>query len=297
MRIATLSFALILVGLCSSNAEKLTSSRSSPPASLFAQSAARKLSSEFDDCGNPRQNSHSCDQHATVSFLLLDAHSGALLASHWEKPGVPIPLGSLVKPFTALAYGERHEFHYPTHTCHGTSSGCWLPRGHGEIDLTAAIANSCNSYFRMLAADVTAADVSVVAKRLDLEPPNPGSSGTALAGLGAQWQISPLHMARAYIELIHRKDQPGVQQVVEGMSQSALRGTGAEVDRALGYADALVKTGTAPCTHSPHAPGDGFAIAMVPAADPQILLMVRVHGVPGSHAAKVAGQMLRRIEE
>jgi hypothetical protein len=57
-----------------------------------------------------------------------------------------------------------------------------------------------------------------------------------------------------------------------------------------------VKTGTAACSHSPRAPGDGFAVVLVPAANPQFLLMVRVHGVPGSQAAKTAGQMLRRIE-
>jgi len=97
--------------------------------------------------------------------------------------------------------------------------------------------------------------------------------------------------------LIRRRDQPGVRQVLAGMAQSASRGTGAEVDRALEYPDALVKTGTAPCTHSKRAPGDGFVIAMVPAGEPQILLMVRVHGVPGAQAAKIAGQMLRQIEE
>jgi cell division protein FtsI/penicillin-binding protein 2 len=38
-------------------------------------------------------------------------------------------------------------------------------------------------------------------------------------------------------------------------------------------------------------------VVLVPADNPQILLMVRVHGVPGAQAAKIAGQMLRRIEE
>jgi len=37
-------------------------------------------------------------------------------------------------------------------------------------------------------------------------------------------------------------------------------------------------------------------VVLTPAESPQILLMVRVHGVPGSQAAKTAGQMLRRIE-
>jgi hypothetical protein len=80
------------------------------------------------------------------------------------------------------------------------------------------------------------------------------------------------------------------------MAQSAEHGTGAAVDRALRFPDALVKTGTAPCTHSPRAPGDGFAIVLTPADQPQILLMVRVHGVPGAQAAKTAGLMLCRIE-
>jgi hypothetical protein len=36
-------------------------------------------------------------------------------------------------------------------------------------------------------------------------------------------------------------------------------------------------------------------VALFPADDPRILLMVRVHGVPGAVAAKTAGQMLHRI--
>ena len=103
-------------------------------------------------------------------------------------------------------------------------------------------------------------------------------------------------MARAYLEFVRRHDQPGVRQILAGMAQSAEQGTGAEVDRALPFPNALVKTGTAMCTHAKRAPGDGFAISMSPADDPQILLMVRVHGVPAAQAAKTAGQMLSRLE-
>lgn len=88
-----------------------------------------------------------------------------------------------------------------------------------------------------------------------------------------------------------------MSQILDGMALSARHGTGAEVHRALSFPDALVKTGTASCTHSPHSPGDGFTVVLMPADDPQILLMVRVHGVPGAQAAKTTGQMLRRIED
>lgn len=249
---------------------------------LFAQSAAAALSREFSG--------------RDISFLLFDARDGRVLASRWDNPETPIPLGSLVKPFTALAYGEQHEFKYPPHMCRGTATGCWRPSGHGAMDLTSAIAYSCNSYFRMLASDMTAADVSPTAVRFGIEPPDHAANGAALIGIGTQWRVSPLGMARAYLELVRQRDQPGAREIVAGMAQSARQGTGAEVDRAL-YFSALVKTGTASCTHAPHAPGDGFAVALVPSDDPQILLMVRVHGVPGAEAAKTAGQILRRIEE
>lgn len=261
----------------------VSNSAENPDASLFAQSAAAALSHDF-----PGRD---------ISFLVLDTHTGRLLASRWEQPDTPIPMGSLVKPFTALAYGEQHEFRYPGHTCRGTATGCWLPRGHGKVDLTAAIAYSCNSYFRMLTAKLSAADVSPTATRFGIEPPGPELAGPELAGLGTSWRISPLQMARAYLELSRERERAGVGQVIAGMAESGSQGTGAEVHRALSFPNALVKTGTAACTHSPHARGDGFTIALIPADQPRVLLLVRVHGVPGAQAAKIAGQMLRRIEE
>jgi len=261
------------------DAEQVTAARTS----LFAQSAAQALNRDFPD--------------AYVSFLLLDAHTGQLLASRWEHATVPIPLGSLAKPFAALAYGEQHEFHYPSHTCRGSETGCWRPGGHGDVDLASAIAFSCNSYFRFLTLDLTAADVLPTASQFGLDLPDSSTQGGEFAGLGTRWRISPLRMAQAYVELLGERHRPAVRQILAGMEQSALRGTGAEVDRALQSETALVKTGTAACTHSRPAPGDGFVVALVPAQDPRLLLMVRVHGVPGSVAARTAGQMLRRIEE
>ncbi len=257
--------------------------RSGSAGTLFSQSAAEALNRDFPN--------------SDISYLLLDANTDQVLTSRWERPDVPVPLGSLVKPFVALAYGEQHGFVYPLHKCRGVASGCWRPGGHGDVDLTAGIAYSCNSYFRVLTADLSASDVLATTTRFGIEPPDRGASGEALAGIGAQWRISPLRMARAYVELTRRRHDVSVMPILEGMVRSARRGTGAAVDRALRTHIALVKTGTAPCAHSPHSPGDGFTVALTPADDPKILLMVRVHGVPGSQAARIAGQMLRRIED
>lgn len=251
--------------------------------SLFVQSAAQTLSKEFatDD----------------VSYLLLDAQTGALLLSRWPDASRPIPLGSLVKPFTALAYGEHHGFHYPVYVCRGAASGCWQSGPHGRLSLVSALAYSCNSYFRDLASHLTGDQMQDVAAQFHLDRPDPGLSGPPLMGLGEDWPIAPLRMAQAYLELIRRRNDPGVQKILAGLQDSARWGTGSAVGRALKHSDALVKTGTAVCTHAHHAPGDGFVVALLPADQPQLLLMVRVHGVPGATAAITAGRMLSRLEQ
>jgi cell division protein FtsI/penicillin-binding protein 2 len=254
-----------------------------PGKSLFAQSAIQLLAREFP---NP-----------DISFLLFDAHSGVLLSSRWDDPQNPIPLGSLVKPFTALAYASQHNYQFPAHICRGAASGCWQARPHGELNLTSAIAYSCNSYFRALAATLTGEQLLPIAKQFNIEPPGADLTGPPLMGLGDQWRISPLKMAHAYLELVRRREQPAVREILAGMAQASEYGTGSAVGRALKHSDALVKTGTAPCTHARPAPGDGFTIALVPAAQPEILLMVRVHSVPGAIASATAARMLARLEQ
>lgn len=277
----------VLLFLCLPGLAKAQSSQAanptSQPKSLFAQSTIQVLDHEF---GNGR-----------ISYLLFEAQTEVLLSSRWEDASRPIPLGSLVKPFTALAYAEAHDFQYPVHVCKGEASGCWQAHPHGELDIVSAIAVSCNSYFRALATNLNGEQLLRTTDRFGLEPPNPELTGASLMGLGDQWLISPLHMARAYLELYRRRDQPRVRELLTGMAQSAEHGTGAGVGRALKHTDALVKTGTASCTHLHPAPADGFVVALVPASQPEILLMVRVHGVAGAKAAVTAGRMLKRMEE
>ena len=220
-----------------------------------------------------------------VSYLLADARTGQLLDSRWEGAARPQPLGSLVKPFTALAYGEAHEFQFPEIECRGKQDGCWLERGHGRIGVAEAIAQSCNAYFRALAQDLDSEDVARLSQRLGVEPP-PADSPEALVGLRGLWRVSPEALLRAYRLLLA---DPNAAELARGMAISARSGTG----RAAGVG--LVKTGTAPCVHRRRAPGDGYAIAFFPAAAPRYALLVRVHGVPGAQAAVELGRMLRLL--
>ena len=260
----------------------LLASRSLPAASLEEQSIARVLGRRFSS--------------PNISYLLLDARKGTVVASRWEDSEVPAPLGSLVKPFTALAYARRHESRYPKFTCTGAAGGCWFPRGHGHIEIERAIAFSCNAYFRALASEVRTEDVSLVLFDFGIHSLADGLTVPALVGFGDQWRISPLEIARAYCELA-QSGEAGAAGLLRGMALSAQAGTGNAVGRALAESKALVKTGTAPCTHAHRAPGDGYVMALYPADSPRLALLVRVHGVPGAQAAVVGGEMLRAAVE
>jgi cell division protein FtsI/penicillin-binding protein 2 len=229
--------------------------------SLYDQSMEKLLDRQFPD--------------QAVSYILLDSGTGTVIAQRWPHPERPIPAGSLVKPFVALAASSKGGF--PVLTCN--PSQCWLQKGHGKVDITKAIAHSCNSYFLQLAPRANPDFLS----RFGIEPPPQGASAQTWIGLGREWQLSPLTLARAYRLLA---SYPDAEPIRAGMMQSSQAGTG----RAFG-AKAQVKTGTAACAHPAGQPGDGYVIALVP----KYVLLVQMHGVPGATTAITAGKMLRAI--
>lgn len=230
---------------------------------------------------------------APVSYLLLDATHGTVVAIDWRAADVAVPVGSLVKPFTAIAYGQRHRMRFSVHDC--TGKGCWLRAGHGRIGLAAAIAHSCNSYFRQLAEELPVEAVSEVAGRFGLDGPPPECPRDTLIGKGSAWRVSPMKVARAYLELAARRAEPGVAEIIEGMRRGAGAGTAAALRSAFRGVPALAKTGTAPCSHSPRAAGDGYVVVLYPGDSPQYVLLVQVHGETGRRAAESAARLLRDL--
>ncbi len=263
------------------------------PPTLFSQAAAAQL----------RQRFGSRD----FSWLLLD-RSGTVLDARWEdgsnvrrdESPVQFPLdaqslGSLVKPFLAMAYAAQHGGVFPRVHCAGTAGRCWLPKGHGTLNLEEAIAQSCNAYFLFLAAGLDRSTAAPVFAHYGLRgPPHTATDATSI-GLGSGWKESPLAVARAYLQLENEAIEPTQARIRAGMLAAAARGTAQAVDKELGPEAALAKTGTAPCAHQPHAAADGFAVVLYPAAQPRLLLLVRKHAATGSATAAVAGQMLRAL--
>ena len=175
------------------------------------------------------------------AYLLIDAANGRVLDVRWDDLDRPLAMGSLIKPFTALAYADGHRFTYPTITCRGSADGCWLPAGHGRVGIAEAVAGSCNAYFRHLAQrtppDALVARLQGFGMRADLAAATPA----AMVGFGDALKLAPSALVGGYLELASRAGQPGVSPILQGMLASARIGTGRGVGAALGGADALVK--------------------------------------------------------
>jgi cell division protein FtsI/penicillin-binding protein 2 len=223
-----------------------------------------------------------------LSFLLLD-DNGNVIAQRWDHPEREVPVGSLIKPFLAVAYRRTHAS-FPRFHCAGKAT-CWLPRGHGTLGIRQAIALSCNSYFHQLVADAEPGFAAPILEHFGL------TAGTSEVDMVQQGGVaSPLVLAKAYLELAnHSRDEAEVP-VLQGMALSAQKGTAKAAGAELPHLPALAKTGTAPCIHPRKAPGDGFALVMAPADHPRSVLLVRLHGRPGSMAAAVAGRMIAAVE-
>jgi cell division protein FtsI/penicillin-binding protein 2 len=228
-----------------------------------------------------------------ISYMLLDS-SGSVLAERWPSQSAVSP-GSLVKTFLAVAYAEQHGGQFPIVRCLGTRSRCWLPTGHGALGLEEAIAQSCNAYFLALASGLDRRRAAQTFARYGLAGLAADAKDESLVGLGSAWQESPLALARAYLKLVTEQPSAVQGKITRGMRASAQRGTAHAVDAALGENAALAKTGTAVCSHTPQGAADGFTLVLYPAAQPRLLLLVRVHGVTGADSAKVAGAMLRSL--
>lgn len=231
-----------------------------------------------------------------LSFLLLDS-SGSMLAQRWpEGLETPLPFGSLVKPFLAEAWAEQHPEGFPSARCEGTRSRCWYPPGHGRLELKDAIAYSCNAYFLRLAESIDRNRADRVFTRYGLHGPDGNAASDSLAGLGDQWRETPIALLRAYLTLVRGPSVDSPAIIVQGMQASASYGTAKALDQFLGANAVLGKTGTAPCTHLPHATADGFTVAIYPEVQPRLILLVRVHGETGALSAATAAAMLHSLE-
>jgi len=207
----------------------------------------------------------------------LEASAGATDA--------PLAVGSLQKPFVARAWAQAHpDQPSPRFTCTG-GRGCWFKKGHGALGLAAALARSCNAYFRQLAA---LTPLPTLAESLGHAgfAPAPTNPDEAI-GLAAPelLRIRPSHLLEAYVDLIREPwplGEPVRQEVLRGLRDSARGGTATGVN-AWGL---WAKTGTVPLdeTHTV-----GFAVAL---DGVDLAMLARLRPGTGTQAARALASPL-----
>jgi len=139
-------------------------------------------------------------------MLRLDIHTNEVLTSEW-RGGIDqtVDPGSLWKPLAAMQLRGAS----PVFAC----KGCWAGRRHGRIDITAAIAYSCNEWFRQW-------------------------------GVRIEAPTTPIGYALAFADLLRRRTEHAA--VIAGLRLAAEKGTASALGRRY-----LAKTGTGPSnTHS-----------------------------------------------
>src|SRR5258706_1286835 len=127
---------------------------------------------------------------AALVALALPPGAGKLALWRLENGAVhgpgddgPLPVGSLLKPFVAKAWASAHPGETPPVVRCDRTSGCWRPSGHGSVGLVRALAVSCNTYFRKLAAETPAAVLEGTLRAEGFVPSGPLTPEAAI-GLG-----------------------------------------------------------------------------------------------------------------
>ena len=137
-----------------------------------------------------------------------------------------------------------------------------------------ALANSCNCYFLHLASQIDRAALDSVCLTYGLSVPLRSVKDESLVGLGSAWKNTPLAVVQAFSQVTD-------QTVLQAMAQCAQQGTA----KNLGL-QCYAKTGTAPCSHTPRASGDGFVVALYPVGLPRRVVLFEEHGTTGGEACK-----------
>lgn len=291
-----------------------------PPAAPLAERLKTAAQSALPD---------EADAAAVVDLAtgeLVLAHHPAVLARAY-------PPGSVLKLVTAYAALSHEVDPSKVERCTGSATllgdryKCWSADGHGDVDLTRALAVSCNLYFNRLGSRLAPDAFLSAARSLGLgrstasglpseEPGSlpPGLTSkeliTVAAGDGYQVSVTPLQLLQLAASVAGRgqarplsppgakTSRPGlvlangaaVDFLREAMRQAAETGTLAGTR--LGTVDGAGKTGTARWEHGfkTHAWFIGFA----PFAAPRYAVVAFAHSGQGAVQAAQPGVALLR---
>lgn len=203
----------------------------------------------------------------------------------------PIAVGSLQKPFIAKAWAATHEGDPPRVRC-GPESSCWLPAGHGELGLSAALARSCNTYYRTLASQVPLAELGAALEGAGFtRAPRTPEEAIGLPGVDGPLRVRPSDLLAAYARLVKEpwaKHDAVRGLVLAGLREAALDGTA----KGIGRRGFWAKTGTVPSPDGNPLHTCGLALAV---DDTGWALLARLDPGTGREAAMAMADALAQL--
>jgi len=219
--------------------------------------------------------------------------------------------GSTLKPFLLAAAIEGGLDPHKTVFCPPkkietpADKRCWLAAGHGAVDLVRGLANSCSVYTRHACRYVDAdryRDLLTaygLGARLPDEPTFRKLGCEAWMGAERGIAVTPQELALAYRLAFAPKrpdDAPpelaGLDVIKQGLRESCLTGTGRDVRLFAPMLEAMGKTGTG---HTLDGRRCGIFVALAPADEPKLVLVLVASRASGSQAANLAGQRLSEL--
>jgi len=285
--------------------------------------------------------------HSAV--LLWDlSRSETLAAVRAEVFAAPRCLGSLVKPFVLLAYLNEHcsdltshppvppcprgdkpadpqtsrDVNFELQPCVGRATPqcpveCWYKPGHGNLEMSQALAVSCNQYFYQLSKRTSpeAFLKTLTAQGLSASKDLSGETSVlpeTMMGLDSNLKLVPLQVLKAYAALISGHPSAETETfamsafarsiLLNGLRLGAAEGTSALAHQALPTNHHLLgKTGTSPAFVGGRylkSRTDGWFLGLYPAAQPVLAVMVYYPGGLGARdAAPLGGQAIRMYLE
>ncbi len=248
---------------------------------------------------------HVLDQSDLPSAaVVLDAKTGEVIAQAEQPAGTSRhPLqdgrhpGSSMKP---LLYAFALEQGVITTDHHLTCDGSFEAGGetltcfteHGELDLKRALATSCNEYAYDVATRVGVEKVAARYRGLSLCDRD-AKADLALAIGHGDLRVTPSQVAHAYRQALVAGDSSHRSAIIEGMIAAVESEEGTARAARVDGLRVAGKTGTSEADAGGY---DGTFVALAPADDPEIVLVVYAtgEGTAPETAVPIAGEILRR---
>lgn len=222
-----------------------------------------------------------CVQAGMAGVVVLDAASGTVLEAD-QAGAAPAPPGSALKPFTALALLHAGFADTTTFSCPrilrigGRKMDCTHPQLAAPVDLTAALAYSCNHFFVRASRRLDAQRFVEALRSFGFDARAAVTEEQLEMQAIGQWGVetTPMQMAQAYRKLA-RSAPRLITAALEGAAEF-----GTAQLAAVPGARVAGKTGTAP---------QAWFAGWAPSAAPRVIVVVFLpSGRGGADAAPLA---------